>query len=373
MRIGLDLHTVNNFMQGSRTYIYNLAKALLRNDPANEYVLYLPHAYRSVIEEELQGFNAAFKEVPKGNRIIRLSVTFPARLAFDHIDIFHCNYIGLVIRPCPYIVTLHDILHEVYPEFYPKMLKTLMSLTYPISAKRAAFVLTVSHFSKKEIIRLYNIPEEKIEVTPDAVSSEFRIIEDREKIRQVAIKYKIRGNYILFLGRIEPRKNLQALIEAYHVLKTQYKIRHQLVVAGMQDPLFKDFCNNLIMREMSTGILFTGGVPQEDLPYLINGADLFAYPSFAEGFGLPVLEAMSCGTPVVASNTTSLPEVTGGAAVLIDPNNIRELAEALNGVLNNSELRNEMREKGLDQARRFSWDKTAEKTLRIYEKIFSGS
>lgn len=369
MRIGVDLHTLTNFMQGSRTYVYNLTKNLISIDRTNEYYLYFPRDLSHNIDFVLDNKNVHYKNIFPASRSLRLCITFPTKLAKDNIDLFQCQYMGPLFPPCPYIVTIHDIIHERYPEFYPRNLRILMKLFYPLSARRALRIITGSQYTKNEIRDIFKIPEERIKVIPYGVSDDFRVLEDIERVNRVKNKYGIDGNYILFVGRVEPRKNIKGLIEAYTHVKNRYHIKQQLVIVGMNDALFRDF--DIPLNGIESEVIFTGSVAQEDLPYLYNGADLFAYPSFAEGFGLPLLEAMACGVPTVTSKTSSLPEVVGDAGVFIDPWDIEDIAYGIHKVLSEPALQRRMKEKGLERSRLFSWRATAERVLQVYREILA--
>ena len=366
MRIGIDFHTVTDFMQGSRTYVYNLTRALIETDPVNEYYLYCTHK-NVELPPELNRPNVHKRIVFPSTRIIRLPISFPIILAKDKIDVFHCQYIGPPFMSTPYVVTIHDIIHETNPEFFPGKLRTAMSLTYPFCARRAAKVLTVSEYSKKEIARIYKIPAHKITVTYDAVTDDFHPIDDISEIERVKNKYQIGSEYILSLGRLEPRKNISSLIRAFHLIRN--KIPHKLVIAGMKDFMYHDLFDLVQESGLQDDVIFTGKIDQADLPALYSGASVFVYPSFGEGFGIPPLEAMACGAPVIASNTTALPEVVGDAGIQIDPRDVEEISTAMLNVLENDSLREQLKGKGLEQRKKFSWYKTAEQVLACYKAI----
>ncbi|MDP6522869.1 MAG: glycosyltransferase family 1 protein [Kiritimatiellia bacterium] len=373
MRIGIDLHALHSLMQGSRTYISNLTSALLVADEANEYVLYLP---RDIREDEIQAWrrgNVEVRYLKCQNRILRLCLEFPFRLRRDRIDVFHCQYVPPLLCPCPYVVTIHDILHEVYPEFYPGKLRRLMKLTYPIGARHAARVITGSDYSREQIHQLYRVPQDHIVVTPYAASHDFEQADIGADAARAANKYGVSGPYILFVGRIEPRKNIHGLIRAYQRARQKAGITHTLAIGGMKDPLFEEFFEDVLGEKQPEGVSFIGGVSQEDLPDLYAGADLFVYPSTAEGFGLPVLEAMACGTPVVCSNTTSLPEVIGEAGITVDPKDVVGLSEAISRVVSPGSLREDMIRQGQDRAKTFSWARAAKQTIAVYRAIVNGS
>ncbi len=369
IRIGVDLHSIKGLKQGTRTYTLNLVNALLELDNVNQYFLYTT-GNSDCISATFNQSNVLFKRVVPHTRFLRIPVSFPLRLTLDSIDVFHCQYMGPPVGKTPYVVTMHDIIHEYLPQFYPRALRYFMHLFYPISARWASRVITVSESSKRDLIKYYNVPEQKIIVTHLGVSDNFRQIHEEEKIKQVLRKYDITGDYILFVGRLEPRKNISGLIKAFHNLKSSRGIKHKLVIVGMRYFKYEDIFRLVDALGLQDEIIFTGGVEDNDLPMIYNGADLFVYPSFAEGFGIPPLEAMSCGVPVISSNTSSMPEVIGDTGILIDPYNIGELARAIYEVLCNRDLQKEMQAKGLKRAERFLWENTARKTLNVYHDIY---
>ena len=283
MRIGFDLHGLHDLFQGSRTYACNTAKALLAADASNAYNLYLPEPNDPEVRREFGRGNTRLLPIPASRRA-RLVWPFPQTLGRDGVDVLHCHYMGPLFCPVPYVVSIHDIIHETNPEFFPGGMRRLMRLLYPRSARRAAMVLTISEYSKRQIMTHYNIPEERIAFRHCGVSEEFRVLEDRRAVDAVKAKYGIRTPYVLFVGRIEPRKNLPRLIEAF--LRISGGFPHTLVAAGMMDEIFKPFYEAVVKEKGRDRVLFTGRVEQEDLPALYNGADLFAYPSHAEGFVL---------------------------------------------------------------------------------------
>jgi len=374
MKIGIDLHTFNDFMQGSRTYTYNVAKNLVEQDAENEYHLYF--ANRAISTPPcLERPNVHKKVIFPNGRLLRLSLVFPLMLRLHDIDVFHCNYIGPPFMKTPYIVTLHDILHEEYPQFFPGKMRFLMSLLYPFSARHAAKVITVSEYSKKAIVRLYGVPDENVVVIPNGVADEFRPVTDTDRIVRVKQRYGIPValKYILYVGRLEPRKNITGLLNAYHGLKKEHRVEHVLVIAGMKDFLYDNIFKTVQCLGLTEEVIFTGRVEQRDLATLYSGAELFVYPSFGEGFGIPPLEAMACGVPVITSNTTSLPEVIDDAGIMIDPWNDNELARAMLAVMENVNLQDELKEKGIKRARLFSWKNSAAKVLKVSRDVYESS
>mgnify|MGYP006278195397 CR=1 FL=1 len=367
MKIGIDLHTITDFMQGSRTYIYNMTKALLDIDQENLYYLYFTQNIS--LPSELNKSNVVNKRIIPKNKFIRIPFSFPLLLYRDNIDLFFCQYMGIPWGNVPFVVTLHDIIHEEHPEYYPRLLRKIMQITYPQSAHRAYAVFTVSEYSKSSIASLYKVPAEKITVTYDAVSPEFRPIHDSKSLDAVRQKYGLPKDYILFVGRIEPRKNIQGLMHAFAQLIKLQQIPHKLAIVGMKDKLFTAFYKQIKSTGLVERIVFTGGVEQADLPYVYSAADLFVYPSFAEGFGIPPLEAMACGVPVISSNRTALPEVVGTAAKTVDPEDADHLAQTMLSILKSPETKKDMIDRGLVQAQNFSWTKSAQKALAVFTQL----
>jgi len=371
MRIGIDLHSATSFMQGTRTYILNIVKHLLKIDKENEYFLYVTRESSS-LEHLFSRENVFFKYVPH-HRIIRIPISVPIRLALDSIDVFHCQYMGPPFARTPYVVILHDIIFEYIPELYQKSLSYLMHVFYPLSARRASRVLTISEHSKRDIVKFYKIPEEKVIVTYNGVSEDFHPIMEKDTIKDTLKKYGVNGEYILFVGRLEPRKNLPRLVLAFHELKKYKKIKQKLVIVGMKYYRYEETLKAVNDLGLHDEVIFTGGAEDADLPIIYNGASLFVYPSIAEGFGLPPLEAMACGIPVISSNTSSLPEIIGDAGILVDPYKTEDLVKAMYEVLSNKNLQEKMKTEGLKRARRFSWEQTARKTLEVYHEVYMES
>lgn len=228
-------------------------------------------------------------------------------------------------------------------------------------------MIAASESTKKDAVRLCGLDEAKIKVIYHGVSPRFRPA-GPEAVSAVRQRYGLPDRFVLSLGTIEPRKNLTSLLEVWHALSSG-GVPPKLVIAGSKGWLYAPFFSKLRELGLEDQVLFTGYVPEEDLPAVYSAAELFVYPSLYEGFGFPVLEAMACGAPVITSNTSSLPEVAGQAALLVDPTSLEELSAAIGRVLENQELRNQLRARGLEQAARFSWERTARETLSVYESL----
>jgi len=239
----------------------------------------------------------------------------------------------------------------------------------PRFLQAADAVIAISESTRRDAIRLYGMDEEKIRVIYEGVSPRF-CVASPEAISVVRQKHSLPESFILSVGTIEPRKNLTSLLGAYRALKNQ-GAEWKLVIVGKKGWLYEGFFSRLRELGLENEVIFPGFVPDEDLPAFYSAADLFVFPSLYEGFGLPVLEAMACGAPVITSNTSSLPEVAGEAALLVDPTSVEELAGGMRRVLESKELRDELRAKGPKQAAKFRWENAARETLSVYEAVLA--
>lgn len=368
-RIGIDFHVSGGIYQGVRTYLMNLIEAMLKVENELTYFVYTKNA-KELTRWENGNSKVILKELPSSSGRFNLLIGFPVCAIRDGLSLFHSQYVLPVFLPCKSILTVHDILFESHPEFFPEFHRRLLKFFIPFSAKRVNRIISVSEFTKKQIIKYYSIPEEKITVIYEGVSDKFVPMGDKDLIFSVLKRYGIKKKYILFVGRIEPRKNITGLLKAFDYIKKRGHNNLCLVIVGNQDKIFqeKELFDKIKEMQLDSDIVFTGGVSENDLTILYNGAEVLVYPAFAEGFGLPVLEAMACGTPVITSNTTSLPEVAGEAAIFVNPYSYEEIGESLNRLLSNQGLRKELSAKGLERARKFSWENAAKNTIEVYKK-----
>jgi glycosyltransferase involved in cell wall biosynthesis len=352
----------------------NLAARLPRAAPDIDFVYYVPDPSAAQIRELAAGAaNVTLRPIPKG-RFGRLVWPFPARLARE-VDVYHCQYVA-PLAPCvPCVVTLHDILHETLPQYFPRGLQSLMRLAYPQSARRAAMVLTISQFSRDAILAHYGVSPDRVAYAHLGVDPTFSPVTDAAALLAMREHLGIpAGPYVLFVGRIEPRKNVPGLVAAHGLVRKRLGTNAPtLVLAGGRDALFTAFHDNVRQEGGGEGIVFAGSVPQEDLAALYSGATALVYPSFGEGFGLPVIEAMACGAPVVATTAPAVPEVAGDAALLVDPTDVTGLADALCLVATDAGLASRLAAKGLERARHFRWEKAVNLALTAYRRAASGT
>lgn len=369
MLIGVDSHAVGKPGTGNCTYVKGLLMGLSSVDINNSYILY-DTAHRTFYSGLGDRFNVSVLRSPHG--LFRYFASLPVALAARPVDVLHVQYILPVGFTARSVVTIHDLYFEHYPQHYSLAERAFMRWAVRRSAVRADVVITDSQYSKRDLERRYRLPHDKVVVIPLGVESRFNREQSAVQVGEVRRKYGISGSYVLYVGRTDdPRKNLSLLIDAYSDLVLGSGCNCQLVIAGKHGPATRALIAKA--RRLRRGcVLFPGLVSDDDVPALISGAAVFVYPSFFEGFGLPVLEAMACGTPVVTSNVTSLPEVAGDAALVIDPRERGDLTEALLRCLVDDDLRRRMRERGLEWSAKYTWQRTGHETLMVYDQACFG-
>ncbi len=369
MHIAIDAHSVGANLAGNESYITNLIEALAEIDTLNRYTLYVT---KQIAVERFQNRwpHVDVRLTLPHTPLIRIPLTLTRELRRRPIDLLHVQYTAPLWTPCPVVATIHDLSFEHLPQTFTRRSRAQLRLTVRRTARNAAHVIAPSEFSRRDITKTYNIKESRVSVTPLAAPDYFAPVTNAKKLSQVRVAHGIKGDYILAVGSVQPRKNLPRLIAAYADLRRAraHAKLPQLVVVGKLGWLYEETLRAVEEHAVGDYVLWTGYVPESDLPALYTGALCFIYPSYFEGFGLPPLEAMQCGAPVIVGNQTSLPEVVGDAGLLIDPFNQQAIADALARVIDDASLRASMRCKGLAQAKKFSWRKTAQLTLDVYER-----
>jgi len=381
MRIGIDARGIYRELDGIGRFGVNILKELAHIDNSNEYIIYKNTQMRHLIVNK-PNFIEKVIDVPRFT--IREQIVLPRMLKKDKLDVLYCLHNVLpIFYNGKSIVTIHDIMAIAFPWFYSAFpfVKRYIGLYYfklfvKLSVKKANKVIVTSKHTRKEVMQYLNLSEDKVKICPEAADVIFRPIKDDNLLNNVLEKYKIHKPFILYAGNFKPYKNLRNLIRAYNLLNVARgfiprKGLPELVMAGgdkKYGPLLKEFTQKKGLEEK---INFIGYVNQDDLPVLMNGALLFVFPSIYEGFGLPPLEAMACGTPVITSNISSLPEVVDDSAVLVDPYDTKEIANAIERVLVDKELREKLISKGLERVKLFSWEKCARETLKVYEEVYN--
>jgi len=373
VRVGIDIRHISDF--GVGTYIRNVVRILSRQDEINEYFLMgLPEHLR-----DLDTLPPTFHLVRVGRPESSIGGYFEFRNALkEHrCDVLHVPHLmGLPqYLPCPYVVTVHDLLDYMYRSHASGLRRTANFYFTKHVLTHAARIFAVSNFTKKDVERLFNIPEQKVEVVYNAIDERFRDGHASEADRQfIAERYQVNYPFILYTGRISPHKNVARIIEAFAALKTELEKVEQfgdlkLIIIGDEVSRHPDLRRTVIKSGVQNDVRFLGFVPIDVLRIFYDAAKVFIFPSLYEGFGLPPLEAMALGTPVVTSNTSSLPEVVGNAAVLVNPENVFDISRAVQRVLLDKSLREKLKQRGYEQAQRYSWELSVQRIRRVYEEV----
>ena len=351
-------------MGGGDTYLRNLIRLLPSVAPDIDFTLFLTPAQREI---SLPGMDQMKRVIVGPNSPqLRIPLSLPVAVWRAGIDVLHCHFLAPPFGSAKTIITVHDISFEHGWSFFSRGYTLQYRALMPLMARRADTILTISEFSRQDIIRRYCVPPEKVVVAHGAADPMFRPIEDPAQIAAVRAKYATGERFILSVGEIQPRKNLKTLIEAYVRLRRAGTICHKLVLVGKPVWLYHDTFAAARECGFADDLIFTGYVPDEDLVLLYNAADIFVYPSLFEGFGLPPLEAMACGTPVITSNTSSLPEVVGNVALTVEPLDVEAFARVIAETANDGQRRLKLRQEGLLRATSFSWERTAHIVAQHY-------
>lgn len=367
MKIGIDCHTleIKNWA-GKEHYLYSLLEQFRELDRKDNYYLYFRH---SVFKDSFWPSNWKIKSKNLSTPFWHIYVLW--RMATDGIETFFspCTFLlpalNFFISQTIVIYDLTAFLPEI-KRTHKQSVRMKEKLFIKLALTKAKNIIAISQSTKDDLIKLFNVKPEKIKVIYGAAQQRFRLINDDVGVKGVLDKYNITGKYIFFTGTLEPRKNLIRLIEAYNDLRINYKINdYKLVLAGKKGWYYEEIFKKVEELGLAQNVIFAGYVADDDLPCLYNAASLFVYISLYEGFGLPVVEALSCGCPVITSNISSMPEVAGRAAKLVNPNDISQISRAMFEILSNEKLADEMRQKGMAQASEFSWAKSAKQFIDI--------
>lgn len=370
MNFSIDARGINLYKgSGIGTYIENLLLEMLNIDKSNHYTIFWAGENFDNYKRE----NSTIILTSKRHSLFFENYYYPSIINDYNIDLHHIPQNGIGFSTTyntPCIVTIHDLIPYIMPETVGKGYLERFLTDMPFIIKNCQGIITVSEYSKKDILRFFpNFPEDKIFVTPLAANTSY-VPMDKNKCKDyITNKYKIDTPFILYIGGFSKRKNVLKLIESFKEISSSLNKNYSLVVCGsLKDEglKLKEMCKDLLIDDK---VIFTGFVPDYDLPQFHNACDLFVYPSSYEGFGLPILEAMNCKTPVITSNNSSIPEVANDCAVLINSESKSDLSEAMLRLLNSPSLLEEYAEKGYKNSLNFTWRNTANLTLNAYNTI----
>jgi glycosyltransferase involved in cell wall biosynthesis len=371
VRIAIDARKLRDF--GIGTYVRNLLRHLARNDQTTEYVVLCREPDCQTIEALGDNFRAVPERAAPYS--VREQLSVPLDLRRERVDLFHApHYVLPPLTRCRSVVTIHDCIHLRFPQYLPNRAAYAYARgSLWVATHRSSRVLTVSEASKRDILRYFRIPDGKIDVIYNAIDERFGQEPRPEDLARVRERYQLDGRFILYAGNIKPHKNLERLIEAFQSLRRDGQFEQvRLLIIGDQISKYATLRRAVHRHKLHQHVRFFGFVPDETLACLYRLASLFVFPSLYEGFGLPPLEAMASGTPVVTSNVSSLPEVVGDAALLIDPYEPESIADAMRRVLSDDALRDSLRARGFARAREFSWDRSIRRVREIYDEVMAG-
>lgn len=363
MEIIIDTRMIMEKMHGIARYTFEIVNHLIDNKKTKLYLIVNELNRKSFISKSNN-----IKYITAKSNFLSIKEQFELPLilnkykgkALYHSPSFSCSpFIN-----CDTIMTIHDLNHLIFPQYYKKYHKYYYEYIVKPSALKAKKILTGSNFSKNEIVNWLKCREDKVKVIYHGIDKRFMVIEEVDTLMRVKSKYKLPERFLLYVGNTKPHKNVDTLLRALVMVKKDIK----LVINGDINEHLGQIIDQLGIVDK---VQFIGYVDDDDLPSLYNLADMFIFPSLYEGFGLPPLEAMACGCPVVVSNAASLPEVVEDAGILFNPSNASELSDAVNSIMLSRDLRHNLTQRGLNQARKFTWDKSVEQTLIVYENIFN--
>ncbi len=378
MRIAIDYTAAIRQGAGIGTYVRNLVAAMLAQDSANHYTLLTSgratEEHPFPVAENVRGRSILIPDRYLNVLWYRWRVPLPATFFSGPTDIYHgpdfvLPPLGRNVRK---VVTIHDLAFLEHPEYAVPALAAYLKKVVPEAVKAADVVATVSHEVGRTLIKHFHTPPEKIAVVPIGVGEHFRRITDPILLGATRHKFGLRHPLVLAVGTLEPRKNHSGLIKAFYQAHQKKNGPAMLAIAGGQGWLYEETQRLVSELHLEKKVRFLGRVSDHELVTLYSMADVFAFPSFFEGFGIPPIEAMACGTPIITSSTSSLPEVVGDAALLVDPHDTDALAQAINRLLEHEELREELRQKGYQRIQGYTWASSAHKMLTIYQGLYKG-
>jgi glycosyltransferase involved in cell wall biosynthesis len=371
MTICLDLSAAAHERAGLGRYAASLAGALLELEPT--LTAFINDPRESSLPPPLNALPTYTARLPRKRWRLRAAVSYFGGPTIDHafpgVTLFHATeHLLPKLSRARSVFTLHDIAYLLFPQYHLLQNRIYLALMMPRFLARADRIIAVSENTRRDALRFYRLDPAKIDMIPEGVEPHFRPETNPDRLVALRTRYALPARFLLYIGTIEPRKNLPTLLEAYRTLR-DWGCEFRLVIVGKKGWLCKGFFHRLRELGLEGEVIFPGYIPDDDLPALYSAAEAFVFPSLYEGFGLPPLEAMACGTPVVCSNASSLPEVVGDAGLLVAPDDVSGLAAAVERVLADPSLRAELSARGRERAARFTWHETARRTLEVYQGL----
>jgi glycosyltransferase involved in cell wall biosynthesis len=370
VRIGIDARKLHDF--GIGTYVRNLLLELAKIDQTTEYVVITRPEDTSVAASVGENFRAVADA--SGHYSLAEQISIPLTVRREKLDLLHApHYVLPVLTPSRSVVTIHDCIHLMFPQYlrHRRVGYAFARASLYTAAHKSDRIFTVSEQSKRDILKFFDVPPDKIVVTPNAIDDRFSVPPSEEHVVNTRERYQLSYSYLLYVGNIKPHKNLERLIEAFHLVRQQGRSELELIIIGDEISKLQSLRRAVHKYDIHRYVRFLGYVPDKTLAVLYRLASVFVFPSLYEGFGLPPLEAMASGTPVVTSNVSSLPEVVGDAAVLVDPYSAEAIAEGIISVLRSTHLREDLRRRGLERVKAYSWARSVKRVHEIYGEVLS--
>jgi glycosyltransferase involved in cell wall biosynthesis len=379
VKIGIDARTLSN-RRGIGNVVFNLLHGLAKISCDCSYIIYVNDVKASkLIPDDPRFITKILK--PKIYPIWE-QISLPLSVIRDRLDILHCPGnsapVSFFVRT-KLVLTIHDVIfmfpvsdHPKSPSWYQRFGRTYLKYIVPVVAKRAAAIITVSAASRDDILQYISVPTDRISVVWSAANGACKEIIDNKILSKVRKQYDLSHSFILVFGALDPRKNTAAILKAYAKYRSQEVYQTQLMIVGLTENGKENFRNLAVELGITANVVFAGFVDEDDLVALYSAAELLLYPSLYEGFGLPVLEAMICGTPVITSRRGSIPEIAGDAAVFVDPLDVDGMADAIRTVLTDKVVYTNLVSQGIARAKLFSWQRAAEQTFKIYQMVIDG-
>ena len=374
-RIGINAHLLveepGYRRAGVSRYLYNLLVHLPAADPEGDYTVFLNH--RCPLPGFAQQKRSHLPTDRPAVRILWEQFLQPPQLVAAGIALLHSPLnIQPLFLPCRGVITVMDLAFVIYPESFRPAQRLYQQVLTRLSARRASRVITISASTARDLSRLFAVPESKIKVTLPGVDATYQPMRDESSLASFRLRRGLPDKFILFIGTLEPRKNLVMLLRAYAQFKRQANTGHKLVLAGGKGWLYQPIFAAVEELGLQEDVLFPGFIAEDELPLWYNTADVFVYPSLYEGFGLPPLEAMACGKPVVVADASSMPEVVGDAGLCVDPHQPEAWTAALVRLCRDASLRADLSARALNRARQFTWARMAQETVQVYRNVLGG-
>jgi glycosyltransferase involved in cell wall biosynthesis len=366
--IGLVSH--GGTTTGNERYMLELAAALLRRQDGLEYTVFYT---RDTVRERIAqaGLAVGFHKLLSESKWLRPSVLLPLAIYRSRVGLIHTQYSVPAFTRVPAVVTVHDVYFARQPQHYPRVQRLQLSYRVPRSLRTARRVIVPSTFTRDDLLELYGLDERKLRVIPHGVSPRFQMLSSSALV-PVQEKYRLPAAFILYVGALQPRKNLVRLVMAFGGLSKDLRHTYPLIICGTKRWMYKDLERAAKPLVAEGTLRFLGYADDDDLPQLMNLATVFAFPSLSEGFGFPAVEAMRCGTCVLAGRAGSLPELVQDGGLLVNPMDVSELGAGLEQLLQSMDMRSRLSGRGRVLAEAYTWERTAEQTARVYQEAFDG-